>query len=83
MIKAKVLDVYRCPPCPPGAICKPCEGDHLTVEDTDADTPLQSRIFANVDGFDKNAVYIFTLVLLNKYHPDTGNKLVSFETLKK
>ncbi len=28
-----IASSYRCPTCPPGAHCKPCLGDHVTVAD--------------------------------------------------
>jgi hypothetical protein len=30
-IRAVVLDVYVCPVCPPGMICKPCIPNHFTI----------------------------------------------------
>ncbi len=32
-IKAFVLDIYVCPPCPEGMICKPCIENHFTAVD--------------------------------------------------
>ena len=83
-IQAKVINRYYCPPCPKGVICKPCIGDHVTVVDTDGSSNLQQRIFArNPDEFAMEAVFVFTLTLHNKSHPDSGTNLVAFETLKK
>lgn len=83
-IQAKVIDRYHCPPCPKGAACKPCIGDHITVADTDNSSTQTERIFTkNPDDFTKEAVYVFTLRLRNKVHPDSGTDLVGFETLKK
>ncbi len=31
-----VVSVYKCPPCPPQAMCKPCIGDHVVVSDSPA-----------------------------------------------
>ncbi len=28
-----VIDIYKCPPCPPGAMCKPCIPDNIVVTD--------------------------------------------------
>jgi hypothetical protein len=28
-----VLEIHKCPPCPPGAQCKPCLGDYIVVTD--------------------------------------------------
>jgi hypothetical protein len=39
-IYGTVLDIYKCPPCPPKAQCKPCFPDHVTiVEKIDRDHP--------------------------------------------
>jgi hypothetical protein len=83
-IQAKVVDFYHCPPCPKGAICEPCIGDHVTVVDTDGSSKQRASIFTkNPDEFAKEAVYVFTLTLHDKAYPDSGANLVSFETLKK
>src|SRR3979411_559512 len=29
-----VIQTYKCPPCPPGAMCKPCLGDHIVVTES-------------------------------------------------
>ena len=83
-IQAKVINRYHCPPCPEGAICKPCIGDHVIVVDTDGSSKRQELIFTkNPDGFAQEAVFVFTLTLHNKTHPDGGTNLIAFETLKK
>jgi len=28
---AYVLEIHKCPPCPPGAQCKPCLGDYIVI----------------------------------------------------
>src|SRR6266550_505284 len=33
IVVAVVIQTYKCPPCPPKAMCKPCLGDHLVVTD--------------------------------------------------
>jgi hypothetical protein len=33
-IEGYVLDIYKCPPCPPGAMCKPCIPDNITLVDS-------------------------------------------------
>ncbi len=30
---AYVLEIHKCPPCPPGAQCKPCLGDYVVITD--------------------------------------------------
>ena len=32
-LKVYVVEVYVCPPCPPGAQCKPCMENNITVAD--------------------------------------------------
>ncbi|HYV43435.1 MAG TPA: hypothetical protein VFA20_01195 [Myxococcaceae bacterium] len=39
-----VTYIYRCPPCPPGAMCKPCMGDNLVL----SDAPKQVTDYADV-----------------------------------
>jgi len=38
-VKAYVIEVYECPPCPKGTECKPCDQPHFWI----ADTPNESR----------------------------------------
>ena len=38
---AFVIEIHKCPPCPPGAQCKPCLGDYVVVTDNlDEKDPL-------------------------------------------
>lgn len=30
---AYVVEIHKCPPCPPGARCKPCLGDYIVITD--------------------------------------------------
>jgi hypothetical protein len=32
-VDAFVVKVYTCPPCPAGAMCKPCMGDNIVISD--------------------------------------------------
>ena len=32
-IEGYVIQTYKCPPCPAGAMCKPCIGDHIVITD--------------------------------------------------
>lgn len=49
-IDGYVVQIYKCPPCPEGAMCKPCLGDHLVITDNpdERDPALirRLRIFA-------------------------------------
>jgi hypothetical protein len=46
---AYVIEIYKCPPCPSGAQCKPCLGDYIVVTNKlDEKNPLlrmRLRIF--------------------------------------
>lgn len=33
LVKGFVTDTYECPPCPPGAMCKPCAPPHIRLAD--------------------------------------------------
>ncbi|HCW08077.1 MAG TPA: hypothetical protein DGG95_12015 [Cytophagales bacterium] len=67
-LKAYVLDVYVCPPCPPGAMCKPCIENHCTiVEEKPIDimkVRLEDRVRIFADHPEKLEVgkqYLFTV----------------------
>ena len=32
-IRGYVIETYECPPCPPGAQCKPCIGNYIVITD--------------------------------------------------
>ncbi len=36
-----VVKKYACPPCPAGAMCKPCMGDSVTIADSPATPPAK------------------------------------------
>jgi hypothetical protein len=36
-----VVEKYACPPCPPGAMCKPCMGDSVPIADTPTAPPAK------------------------------------------
>ena len=50
---AYIIDVYVCPPCPPGAECKPCIPDNISI----ADKPPRAGTPGGVEG-EKLRVYI-------------------------
>jgi hypothetical protein len=56
-IEGYVTEIYKCPPCPEGAQCKPCLGDHLVItDDLDEKDPAlkkRLRIFAKRLELDK------------------------------
>jgi len=85
-LKAYVLDVYTCPPCPPGMICKPCTGNHVTIaEEKPKDmmkisSDKRIRIFTeNPKGLTPGKRYVFTLRFKNKKASPVDNlELISF-----
>lgn len=85
-LKGFVLDVYQCPPCPPGAICKPCiENNISVVEDKPQDIskiPLEKRVrlfTVNHKGFEVGKEYLFVVTFRNrKSSPKDNLSLISF-----
>lgn len=89
-IQGYVLDVYKCPPCPPGAVCKPCTPDNVVITDT-ADPKDLSKINRlrivtdKPDQFEQKKKYSFMVKLKQPFptgQPITAVDLVSFEPLK-
>src|SRR5437867_1863690 len=67
-IEGYVLDIYKCPPCPPGAMCKPCIPDNVVITDTADPKDLSKinrlRIFTDKpDQFEQKKKYSFTVKL--------------------
>jgi hypothetical protein len=65
-IEGFVINIYRCPPCPPLATCKPCIPDHIEVTDNlDEKNPTlikRLRIFADKpEGFELKKRYAFVV----------------------
>ena len=89
-IEGYVIDIYKCPPCPPRAICKPCIPDNLVITDATDPKDLSKinrlRIFTDKpEQFELKKKYSFTVNLKNKVpaaHAITDVHLVSFEPLK-
>ena len=89
-IEGYVIDIYKCPPCPPRAICKPCIPDNLVITDAADPKDLSKinrlRIFTDKpDQLELKKKYSFAVNLKNKVpagHPITDVQLVSFEPLK-
>ena len=82
-IKAYVLDIYVCPPCPKGAQCKPCMENHLTVTDKkpkdlfDHASYRRLRILSqNPGNFKPQQTYWFTVGLRDKATPIVEVELV-------
>ena len=81
-----VIDIYKCPPCPEGAMCKPCIGDHIDVTDNlDEKNPApikRLRIFTDKpEQLEFKKKYLFTVKVrgkLLKGQPIHDVDLVSF-----
>jgi len=70
-IEGFVIQIYACPPCPRGAMCKPCIGDHIVAtdnpEEKDANLVRRLRIFTSKpEQFDLKKKYSFTVKLRHK-----------------
>jgi hypothetical protein len=85
-----VIQTYKCPPCPPGAMCKPCLGDHTVITDNlDEKDPALSRrlrIFTDKpEQFDLQKKYLFTVKIKGTVAPGHAIQdvdLISFEPIK-
>ena len=85
-IEGFVFDIYKCPFCPRGMMCKPCLGDHITVTDDIAVVdPIgikRLRIFTDKpEQFESKKKYQFTVKLRSrpvKGQAITDVELVSF-----
>jgi hypothetical protein len=86
-----VIDIYKCPPCPPGAMCKPCIPDNIVVTDNVEEEDLSKvkrlRIYADEpEQFEVKKKYLFNVKLKGSLPPGsaiTDVELVSFEAIKK
>lgn len=85
-----VLDIYKCPPCPPGAMCKPCIPDNIVVTDNieEKDFSRIKRLRISTDKpeqFELKKKYSFTVKIKGKVPPGraiSDVELVSFEPVK-
>ena len=84
-----VIDTYKCPPCPPNAMCKPCIPDYIMITDNidEKDPALiqRLRIFTDKpEQFELKKKYSFTVKV--KGQPPKGRAienadLISFEAI--
>jgi hypothetical protein len=91
-IEGQVTEVHRCPPCPEGAQCKPCLGDHLVITDNpdEKDPALirRLRIFVKVPELEKFEIaktYSFLVKVrgrLRNGKPLEEVELISFDPIK-
>jgi len=69
-----VIDAYHCPPCPKGAMCKPCIGDYIVVTETLSEFApalvMHLRIFTDkTDKFVSREKYSFLVKVRGKIPP--------------
>jgi len=91
IVVGSVIQTYKCPPCPPRAICKPCIGDHIVITDNldEKDPALVQRLRIFTDRpeqFDLKKKYSFTVKVKGKIAPGRAIEevdLISFEPWKK
>lgn len=44
-VEAIITKVYRCPPCPQGAQCKPCDDEHIILKDPISADVIKAYVF--------------------------------------
>lgn len=89
-IKGFVITIYKCPPCPPLAMCKPCIGDHIEVTNSpDEKNPAlvrRLRIFTDQPGkFELKKKYSFVVKIKGqtpKGRAIENVDLISFDPVK-
>ena len=87
LVRAYVMDIYVCPPCPEGMQCKPCMENNFTiVEEKPVDVfkiPLEKRLrifMPHPDSLKMNRRYWFTIRFRNKKtNPVDNAELVSYK----
>jgi hypothetical protein len=90
IVVAFVIQTYKCPPCPPNAMCKACLGDHIVVtekvDEKDATRIQRLRIFTDKpEQFELKKKYSFTVRTRGKTapgHPLEEVDLISFKPVK-
>ena len=89
-IKGYVIDIYKCPPCPPQAMCKPCLPDNIVVtnnvDEQDLSKVKRLRISTEKpEQFELKKKYSFTVRARGKTTPDHPLEevaLITFEPVK-
>ncbi|HXI61755.1 MAG TPA: hypothetical protein VNF70_03560 [Pyrinomonadaceae bacterium] len=89
-IAAYVLDIYKCPPCPPPNQCKPCIPDNIVVTDEldakDLSQIKRLRIYTGkTDQFEAKKKYMFTVKIKGNApsgRPIESVELIGFEAVK-
>ncbi len=88
-MKAFVLDIYVCPPCPEGMICKSCIENHFTAVDEKPVYPMKIpgerklRVFTQrPDSLKTGKRYLFILRFKSKQADKQGEiEMMSFKPL--
>jgi hypothetical protein len=85
-VEGYVESVYECPPCPKGAMCKPCMGDHVvvTAKKGDGRNPAAAddllRILArSPKQFEVGKQYLFSVKLVGE--KKAGEKIEQVELI--
>jgi hypothetical protein len=89
-IEGFVIDIYKCPPCPPQAMCKPCIPDNIVVTNNidEQDLSKVKRLRISTDKpeqFELKKKYSFTVRAKGKTAPDHPLEevaLITFEPVK-
>jgi hypothetical protein len=89
-IVGAVIDIYKCPPCPAGAMCKPCIPDNIVVTDNldEKDLSKIKRLRISTDKpeqFELKKKYTFTVKVKGKVPSGRAIQdvdLISFEPVK-
>ena len=84
-----VIDISKCPPCPPRMMCKPCMPNNITIvkkiDPNHLSAPIRLRILTDeTDKFTEGEKYLFTVKVhggVKEGKPITDVDLVRFETL--
>lgn len=72
---ATIKSIYECPPCPAGAQCKPCIGDHVLV--TNGNSAFDFRVFTRqLSLFEVDGVYDLLVRFRSKLHRKDNIELV-------
>ena len=90
-IEGYVIQTYKCPPCPKGAMCKPCIGDHIVITDNvdEKDPALIKRLriyTEKPEQFEMKKKYSFVVKVKGKPRKDRAIEevdLIRFGPLEK
>jgi len=81
LFSGRVKLIYKCPPCPEGAQCKPCLGDHVEVTNNNPDDSF--RVFTHqLSLFEIDKTYDFLIRFRGALHRKDNIELVT-ATVKK